>query len=232
MKTALSKQFLTLGGRPVLWHALSVFEASPLIDEIVVVLSAQDREFAEARLFSAHPFRKIRALVEGGPRRSDSVLNGLRSLGSGVELVVIHDGCRPFASEQMIRDTLSAAKETGGAITALPLGDTLKRERADRLIAETVDRKGMWQAQTPQAFRLPLLLQAFQYAAAEKIEATDESMLFEALGLPVRLVTGSPFNIKLTLPEDLALAESIYHLLKGSQEAGVSQAGDENRNRF
>ncbi len=208
MKAGLSKQFLPIEGKPVLYYTLSVFESSPFINEIVVVLSREDRKLAEERIFSRFSFKKISSLVDGGSERKDSVYNGLKAVQQDTDFVIIHDGCRPFVTDGMIKDSLSAAKETGGAIVAVPLRDTLKKEKQG-YIEKTVSREGLWQAQTPQTFRYQLLLQAYQSALKNKLSVTDDAMLLEQMGLPVSMVPGSLFNIKITLPEDLVLAEMI-----------------------
>jgi 2-C-methyl-D-erythritol 4-phosphate cytidylyltransferase len=208
MEAGLSKQFLSIEGKPVLYYTLSVFENSPFINEIVVVLSREDRKLAEERIFSRFSFKKISFLVDGGSERKDSVYNGLKAVSHDTDYVVIHDGCRPFVTDGMIEKSLSAAKETGGAIVAVPLRDTLKKENQG-FIEKTVSREGLWQAQTPQTFRYHLLLQAYQGALENRLSVTDDAMLLEQLGLPVKMVPGSLFNIKITLPEDLVLAEMI-----------------------
>lgn len=216
MNAGLSKQFLSIDGKPVLYYTLSVFECSRFINEIVVVLSREDRKLAEETIFSRFSFKKISSLVDGGGERKDSVYNGLKAVQQDTDFVIIHDGCRPFVTEGMIEDSLFAAKETGGAIVALPLRDTLKKEKRG-LIEKTVSREGLWQAQTPQTFRYPLLLPAYQSALENNLQATDDAMLLEQMGLPVSLVSGSLFNIKITVPEDLLFAEMI---LKHRKESG------------
>jgi 2-C-methyl-D-erythritol 4-phosphate cytidylyltransferase len=216
MKAGLSKQFLPIGGKPVLYYTLSVFESSPFINEIVVVLSKEDRKLAEERIFSRFSFKKISSLVDGGSERKESVYNGLKAVQRNTDFVVIHDGCRPFVTDGMIEESLSAARKTGGAIVAVPLRDTLKKEKKG-YIERTVSREGLWQAQTPQTFRYPLLLQAYQNALKNSFPATDDAMLLEQMGLPVSLVPGSLLNIKITLPEDLILAEMILNNRKESE---------------
>jgi 2-C-methyl-D-erythritol 4-phosphate cytidylyltransferase len=208
MKSGLSKQFLVLEGKPLLYYTLTVFEQSHLIDEIIVVLSREDRKIAEEKIFSPFLFKKVTTLVEGGTQRRDSVYNGLKAVDQNTDYVVIHDGCRPFVTESMISNSLSAARETGGALVALPVQDTLKRGKGE-FIEETVSREGIWRAQTPQTFQYSLILQAYQNAINNDICVTDDAMMVERLGHPVKIVPGSIFNIKITLPEDIILAEMI-----------------------
>lgn len=217
MKAGKSKQYLLLDGKPVLFYTLALFEQSSVIDEIVVVLSRADRDLAEELIFSPYSFKKISSRVDGGKERRDSVFNGLQAVDQKCDYVVVHDGCRPFATDKMIEESVIAAQKFGGAIIALPLRDTLKQEKKDCFIDSTIPREGLWQAQTPQTFRFPLLLQAYQRALEKDLSVTDDSMLVEQMGFPVKLIPGSPLNIKITLPEDLILAEMISNHRKVSR---------------
>ncbi|MHB8482118.1 MAG: 2-C-methyl-D-erythritol 4-phosphate cytidylyltransferase [Nitrospiria bacterium] len=213
MKSPLSKQFLSLGGKPVLYHTLSVFDRCPLIDEIVVVLSKENRGFAEEKVINSAPFKKISTVVDGGNERKESVFNGLKAVDPATDFVVIHDGCRPFITGQIIENSVEAARETGGAIAGIPLGDTLKKTEQG-FIQKTIDRKGLWQAQTPQTFRFSLLKEAYDKAFSRQIFATDDAGLVEQLGHPVKIFPGSVFNIKITVPDDLILGEMIFQYQK------------------
>ena len=208
MKASLAKQFLPLGGMPVLCHTLSVFERCPAVTEIIVVLSRNDMKLAEETIFKRFPFRKISKVVEGGPSRMASVSLGLKAVSPGAEIVVIHDGCRPFVTEAMITESVAAAKINGGAVVAIPLLDSLKKTVGGR-VAGTIPREGLWRAQTPQAFRAAVLREAYEAAIKSSAEATDDASLLERLGMPVAIVNGSEFNIKITVPEDLVMGEMI-----------------------
>ncbi|HKJ65266.1 MAG TPA: 2-C-methyl-D-erythritol 2,4-cyclodiphosphate synthase, partial [Desulfopila sp.] len=142
-----------------------------------------------------------------GRRRQDSVRAGVDHLGDDIDIVLVHDGARPLVDSEVILRCLEAAERSGAAIAAVPVKDTLKRGDGDDRIAATIDRKGLWQAQTPQAARLPLLRRAF--AAAGESDVTDEAMLLENAGIPVSLVMGAESNIKITRPEDLIMAEKL-----------------------
>jgi len=204
---AAPKQFLPLAGRPVLEHTLEHFKASGLVDTAVLVVPQSEvesarRQFARFEGWLAH-------VVAGGAERQDSVRNGLEALAGDAQIVLVHDGVRPFVTPRMIRDSITAAREHGAAICAVPVHDTLKRADDAGLVLETVDRDGLWRVQTPQTFQRRVLEDAFARATAEGFYGTDEGMLVERLGLPVKLIAGSQFNIKITRPEDLALAERI-----------------------
>lgn len=198
------KVFADLLGRPVLAWTVAAFESTPEVDIIVVVLSPENLGRGQA-LAQAHGWRKVRHLCPGGPRRQDSVRAGLAAL-SGTEWVVVHDGVRPCVTPQIIRAGLAAARQTGAAIAALPVIETLKRVDAQGRVLATVPRAGLWTAQTPQVFRTALLVRAHREVTAE---VTDDSAMVEALGHPVVVYPGSPANIKITIEEDLALAAAI-----------------------
>jgi len=198
------KLFADLGGRPLLARALQPFQDSPLVHRIVLVLSAANLERRRA-LAEECGIDKLAAACEGGPRRQDSVRLGLEALGP-CEWVLVHDGARPLVTTELIERGLAAARETGAAVPAVPLADTVKLAAPDGTVERTLDRKGLWAAQTPQVFRYGLLLRAHREVSAE---VTDDAAMLEALGLPVKLYEGSAANIKVTTPEDLRLAEAL-----------------------
>jgi len=198
------KLFAPLGGQPLLARALRAFQDSPLVDRIALVLSAANLERGRA-LADACGVGKLTAACEGGPRRQDSVRLGLEALG-GCEWVLVHDGARPLVSAGLIERGLAVARETGAAVPAVPLADTVKQAAADGAVEQTLDRSRLWAAQTPQVFRYDLLLRAHREITAE---VTDDAAMLETLGLPVKLFEGSATNIKVTTPEDLRLAEAI-----------------------
>ena len=198
------KLFADLGGQPLLLRALQPFQDSPLVDRIVLVLSAANLERGRA-LAAKGGIGKLTAACEGGPRRQDSVRLGLEALGP-CEWVLVHDGARPLVSAGLIERGLAAARETGAAVPAVPLADTVKLAAADGTVERTLDRSHLWAAQTPQVFRYDLLLRAHREVTAE---VTDDAAMLEALGLPVKLFEGSAANIKVTTPEDLRLAQAL-----------------------
>ncbi|MBM9604206.1 2-C-methyl-D-erythritol 4-phosphate cytidylyltransferase [Desulfopila inferna] len=206
MNSHLPKQYLELSGRPVLVHTVSAFHHSSLIDLIVVVVPA-DRVESTTELLHQWNLTGKAIVIKGGVRRQDSVKAGLDYLDHDLDIVLVHDGARPLVSEELIRRCRDAAAEHGAAIAAIPVKDTLKRGDRSDSISATIDRSALWQAQTPQAARFPLLRRAF--AEAGDFEATDEASLLERAAIPVKLVAGSETNIKITRPEDLFMAERI-----------------------
>ena len=198
------KQYLDLAGRPVLRHSLAAFAANPEIDAVRAVIHPDDRQLydaAAAGLGLGEP-------VPGGAQRQDSVRLGLESLAElDPDIVLIHDGARPFADAGTIGRVIAAMKDHPGAIPAVPVADTLKRGQ-DGMIAGTVDRAGLWRAQTPQGFRFADILAAHRAAAGR--ELTDDAAVLEAAGRPVALVMGSEDNVKITTTADLERARRAF----------------------
>lgn len=194
------KQYLPLEGHPLLWHTLAALERSPLIQALILVVRPEDRPFAGQ---VAGDFAKVRGLVAGGGERGDSVRAGLGATTPDDGIVLVHDAVRPFASPALIERVVAAAREWGAAVPALPVRETIKVVDDGRVV-ETPLRARLWGAQTPQGFRRSLLLEACEKYSGQP--ATDEAMLVEQLGHPVRVVEGEAANIKITTPEDLAWA--------------------------
>lgn len=215
----VKKQFLKLCDLPVAVHTLAAFQNSPLINEIVCIASKEDLSFFE-RLISDHSLTKVTKILPGGERRQDSVRAGVSHLegrSDPDDLVVVHDGVRPLVTPRLIEKVIEAAKEGGSAVAALPVADSLKEVSSDKMILKSLPRENIWAMQTPQVFRLGILLEAYRSAAEEGFEGTDEAMLVERLGFPIRCVEGSIENIKITTSPDLATAE----VLLRARESGL-----------
>jgi len=208
---SVPKQFLEIQGKPLLHHTLMVFASCKLIDYVVLVMPRADvDEMGEDWL---NKYEIVRKVVVGGEQRQDSVYNGFSSLEEGTDIVVVHDGVRPFTTPQMIIATVEAAQQHGAAITAIPVSDTVK-QAADGFVKQTVSRDGLWRVQTPQAFQCGLLQQAFKKAKKDSYYGTDEGSLVEYLGERVKIVPGSELNIKITRKEDLVLGESLLSRIR------------------
>jgi 2-C-methyl-D-erythritol 4-phosphate cytidylyltransferase len=200
------KAFLPVGGRPMLLRAALAFDAALAVDAIVAVVP--EGEIAEASTMLAE-VGKLKCVVAGGPRRQDSVLEGMKQAPDDFDgIVLVHDAARPFVDPATIDAVAAAAVEQGAALPVLSMVDTVKRVRDGRVI-ETLDRSELACAQTPQGFRFALLARAYESAFRDRVALTDEAMAVERLGEPVAAVPGSPHNRKLTTPDDLAWAESI-----------------------
>jgi 2-C-methyl-D-erythritol 4-phosphate cytidylyltransferase len=200
------KAFVELAGQALVLRSARAFDEAPSVSGIVAVVP--EAEIGAARSLLA-PVRKLVAVVPGGERRQDSVLEGLRQAPDGFDgVVLVHDAARPLVEVSLVEAVSRAAAEVGAALPVLPLTDTVKRVR-DGLVVATLDREELGAAQTPQGFRLALLVEAYEAAFRDRVTVTDEAMAVERLGAPVRAIPGSPRNRKITTPDDLAWAEGV-----------------------
>lgn len=204
------KQFLELCGKPVIVHTLAAFENCPSVDEIVLVLSADALENCQTLFLD---FTKLKTIVAGGASRAESVRSGLNAVSDKAEIVAVHDGARPLVTSEEITRTIEKAKETGAAILAAPITDTIKEIAEDKIVG-TIERTRLRRALTPQCFRVEILRRGYEAAAELNDTATDESFLVEKSGVQVSVVEGSARNIKITVPEDLILAEALLKQFK------------------
>ena len=198
------KLFAPLAGRPLIAQTLMAFEVCQAVNTVVLVLAEENLERG-CRLVDAAGFDKVAVICPGGPRRQDSVRLGLEALPE-CRWVVVHDGARPLLTAALIEAGLAAAAETGAAIAAVPLADTLKEVTDDGLVTKTLDRRNLWTAQTPQVFGYALLREAHRRTQGE---VTDDAALVEALGKRVKVFPGSPRNLKVTTTADLAVAQAL-----------------------
>ena len=205
----IDKLFMSFDGKPLLALTLEAFQGYPGIDVIVLVAGGAVRKRFEEEIRDRYELSKLAAVVEGGEERQDSVYNGLLAFPEPPDLVLIHDGDRPFIEQTVISAVLTGAGE-GGAIAAVPARDTLKWVDREECIVKTLDREVIWQAQTPQGFPFRLILAAHEKARKEGWEVTDDASMMEQMGHRVRVVKGGYDNIKITMPEDIVVAEAIY----------------------
>jgi len=205
--SSMPKAFVKLGGRTMLSYSLGTVRQVSTIDEVVITVPAGFENAARAEVAAAGLSVPVK-ITPGGIERQDSVRIALALTSAESELVIVHDAARPLAAPAIFEACLRAAAHAGGAIAAIPVSDTLKRF-ADGAISATVARAGLWQAQTPQAFRRALLVAAHQRALNEKIVATDDADLVERTGARVEVIEASTDNTKITTPSDLAIAEAI-----------------------
>ncbi len=206
------KQYMELEGQPVLLWAILPFLRHPAIGRVIVVLPEDDIDDPPTWLIDNRV-----TLVAGGRERRDSVWNGLRSVPDEADVVLIHDGARPFVSAALIDRVLSAAS-TNATVPAIPATDTIKEVDADGFVSRTPDRSSLWHAQTPQGFPRTLLVGAYERAIRQGWSPTDEAAVCERAGIPVRLVAGSPDNLKITRAFDLEIAGMLARRLRA--EAG------------
>jgi len=222
------KPFAPLAGRAVWLHSAEKFLERDDVKQVVIVVAPEDKEVFLEKFGANLAFMGV-TLAEGGGHRAESVRNGLEKLGPEIDTVAIHDAARPCIAQAWIDRVFETGSKTGAAILAIPVAGTLKRVSADFVITETVDRSGLWEAQTPQVFSRDLLARAFDHAAAEGAQPTDEAQAVEATGQRVSVVPGSPINLKITSREDLKLAEQALKALPAPKFSGPSHpfAGDD-----
>lgn len=214
MGIPLAKQFLPLGGVPLVAHSLLAFQNSPIIDAITLVVAEKDATKARVDIVERFGISKCSRVVVGGKERQDSVGNALAHLDGNFNLVVIHDGVRIFIRDSLIAASLEAAQEYGASAVGIPLKDTVKQIDGEAFVVNTPPREHFWLIQTPQAFRYEVITAAYEMAFREGFYATDDAALVERLGLPVKMVPGTDDNIKITTTTDLLLARA----LRGERE--------------
>jgi 2-C-methyl-D-erythritol 4-phosphate cytidylyltransferase len=209
MNSKIGKPFIPIFGKPILAHTLEKFEKCHLINKIFLVVTDKEKEYCQKNIIKKYHLQKIEKLIIGGETRQESVFNGLKSVDSDTDIIVIHDGARPFVNESTIRESIAIAIKDGAAVSAVPLRDTVKRVKKSFFIHSTLDRTKIWRAQTPQTFRYRLIKLAYEKAWENGFIATDDSAILERYGYDVKLFLGSEENIKITSPFDIFVAESI-----------------------
>lgn len=220
MQSEVQKQYLMLGGRPLITYALEAFEHSG-VDEVVLVTGAGEEEYARTELVKAYGFLKVKAVVAGGKERYHSVYEGLKALRD-CDDVLIHDGARPLVTGEIIARAIEGVKLYEACVVGMPVKDTIKLADGQDFAAETPDRARLWQVQTPQAFSYELVRGAYdQLMEAEALQqgVTDDAMVVERCGgVRVRMIYGSYENLKVTTPEDLILAEALLSARRGGEK--------------
>ncbi len=209
------KQYLSLGGMPLLVYSLKIFQDLDGIREIILSVPASDLEYCWREIVKPFGLEKVTQVVAGGLRRQDSVRNGLEAISDQPDGVLVHDGVRPFIDQRIVRNVIDCAGQTGAAVVAMPIHDTVKRVNHSGIIQETLKREELWQIQTPQVFRYDWLVEAHQQAELHQWDVTDDAALIERMGYPVSVVEGSCFNIKVTQPDDLVFGEAILKTIGG-----------------
>ena len=204
-RSRVSKLLIKLGSRTLVTYSLEALSRHPEIKEIIVVVNAAN-EKGVAAILKNHNYKKVIRVVEGGVRRQDSLGNALKFADSRSKLVLIHDAARPFINRKIISDAIKAARKSKASVSAVPVKATIK-EGVGGVVKKTLNRDLLWEIQTPQVFKKNLILQA--YKKFGKINVTDDAMLVEKLGSKVKVVLGTYKNIKITTPEDLAIARAI-----------------------
>ncbi len=209
MGAGINKQYLLLREKPILAHTMAVFENTSFVDAVYPVIPEAEIEYCREQVVERYGFAKVRTIVPGGAERQHSVLNGLRAMTDvgDDDVVLIHDGVRPFVPVHVLERAVEAAAAYDGALVAVPSKDTVKVV-TEGIVRDTPTRESIWLAQTPQAFRYGVIRAAHEVAEAEGFLGTDDAMLVERLEKEVHVVMGDYRNIKITTPEDLILAEA------------------------
>jgi len=215
MKSDKAKQFIEVGGRPLIYYSLKVFDAS-VVDEIVLVTRAEDIDYVRTEIVERYGFTKVHRIVSGGRERYESVARGLRKCDRRNKLIMVHDTARPFVTNRMIMDSISEARRSRACTVAVPVKDTIKVVDDNGVAVETPDRSHLYQIQTPQTFQREVLEEAHERLRISGArDVTDDTMIVERyLDVPAKMVEGSYTNIKVTTPEDIVIAEA---LLAGSR---------------
>jgi len=214
MQENQSKQYLLLDGVPVLVHTLKVFQGSPKIDEIFLIVPEDDIEFARQFIVEKYGISKVSRILAGGKERQDSVRNGINAVINDHDIVVIHDGVRPFVSEELVHSAIIEASKEDAVTVGVPVKDTIKSVDDHARVRETLNRSGLWLTQTPQVFKRDVIKKAYEVAYKDNYYGTDDASLVERLGINVKMIHGSYDNIKITTKDDIVLAEGLIKRLK------------------
>lgn len=204
----VAKGFLPIAGRPLVLRTLDRMFAAQTVSEVILVVAPEEIDRCRAMLEADSTLRDHPCTLQpGGTTRQHSARLGLERVGANTDIVIIHDAARPFVSARLIDDCVHWAKEKGAVIVGLPARDTIKMVGDDRLVRSTPERRWLWEIQTPQVFHRELIIAAHRQAECDGVEVTDDAMLVERLDKPVYVLEGERTNLKITLPEDLWLAE-------------------------
>ena len=211
MKMGINKQFIKLEGKEIIAYTIEKFYNNSNIEDIVVVVKEDESEFFKKEILDKYNFKNIK-IAYGGKERQDSVYNGLKSLDKKCDVVLIHDGARPFVSDKIIYNCIEEVKEHKAIVVGVPVKDTIKIIDNDKNIVDTPNRSVLWAVQTPQTFDYNILIDAYKDAFKSGFYGTDDAMLVERNGYKVKMVEGSYNNIKITTQEDLSVGSQILKI--------------------
>lgn len=211
MNMGINKQFIKLEGKEIIAYTIEKFYNNSNIEDIVVVVKEDESEFFKKEILDKYNFKNIK-IAYGGKERQDSVYNGLKSLDKKCDIVLIHDGARPFVSDKIIDNCIEEVKEHKAIVVGVPVKDTIKVIDNDKNIVDTPNRSVLWAVQTPQTFDYNILLDAYKDAFKSGFYGTDDAMLVERIGYKVKMVEGSYNNIKITTKEDLSVGSQILKI--------------------
>lgn len=209
MGSRINKQFIAINDKAILAHTLERFESCNLVDEVIVVAKEDEIDYCRKEIVKRYNFNKVTKVVKGGKERQDSIYNGLLALDERCNIVLTHDGARPFVKVKNIEDGIVGVTKYDACVIGVPVKDTIKEVKSSGYVKSTPDRNLLWAAQTPQCFWKDIILQAYKKAIEDDFIGTDDGMLVERIGVNIKMIMGSYENIKITTPEDLIVAESI-----------------------
>lgn len=234
MGQPINKQFIKIQGKEILARTIEVFQNMDEIDEIVVVCAEDEMEYCRKNIMLEYGFSKVAKIVPGGVERQDSVRNGLYNCKSDTNIVVIHDGARPFVTSEIISDSIRCAREYGACTAAVPVKDTIKIVDMEKYSVNTPHREELYAVQTPQTFKYELIMEAHKKAGKMNILATDDTALVENTGHKVKIIDGSYINIKITTQEDLLYADLIlqYNANIKKAQAGYGSGLLDNNKKY
>lgn len=211
MNMGINKQFIKLEGKEIIAYTIEKFHNNSNIEDIVVVVKEDESEFFKKEILDKYNFKNVK-IAYGGKERQDSVYNGLKLLDEKCDVVLIHDGARPFVSDKIIDKSIEEAKEHKAIVVGVPVKDTIKVIDNDKNIVDTPNRSVLWAVQTPQTFDYNILIDAYKDAFKNKFYGTDDAMLVERIGYKVKMLEGSYNNIKITTQEDLNIGSQILRV--------------------
>lgn len=210
MGSKINKQFIAIDGKPILAHTIEKFEKCRHVDEIILVSKEEELDYCRKEIVKKYKFNKVANIIRGGKERQDSIYNGILALNEKTDIVLTHDGARPFVKNESIEDGIKAVIEHGACVVGVPVTDTIKVVSGENSIQSTPQRSLLWAAQTPQCFRKHILIKGYESAITDEFFGTDDSSIVERIGYDVKMIMGSYDNIKITTPEDIILAESLF----------------------
>jgi 2-C-methyl-D-erythritol 4-phosphate cytidylyltransferase len=216
MGTATNKQFLLLDNKPIIVRTLQIFEECRPVDGVYLVVNQKDLPIMQEEILETYKFNKVLKLVIGGRLRQDSVRNGLEAIENPCDIVIIHDGARPFVSPSFIEKGIFLMEMFDAVIPALPVKDTIKTVSKEGFVMKTLERDSLWNVQTPQTFKYDLIVKAYREGMNKKLYGYDDATFLEHMGKKVKVIEGSPYNIKITTPEDLTIAKGMLSQLKNN----------------
>lgn len=211
MNMGINKQFIKLEGKEIIAYTIEKFYNNSNIEDIVVVVKEDESEFFKKEILDKYNFKNVK-IAYGGKERQDSVYNGLKLLDEKCDVVLIHDGARPFVSDKIIDKSIEEAKEHKAIVVGVPVKDTIKVIDNDKNIVDTPNRSVLWAVKTPQTFYYNILIDAYKDAFKNKFYGTDDAMLVERIGYKVKMLEGSYNNIKITTQEDLNIGSQILRV--------------------